>query len=83
MYSAGKKVKTPDCLSESEWEYFPLEAVYGCTAYNCLGKTVPEADGVWEEGSLVALGPCKWYQVVKSMSSNRDDWGEVGCRDFY
>jgi len=69
-------------LAEGHWQHFPLEAVEGCTADYCMGKAVPEPDGVWEEGSLVALSSCERYQVVKSMSSDWADWSEMSSEDF-
>ena len=51
MYSAVKTSSTS--LAESEGLHFLLEAVDGQAAYNCLGKAVPQSDGVREEGLLV------------------------------
>ena len=75
MYSAVKNIQY--FLSHDDWLDFPLEAVDGRAAYYCLGKAVPESDGVREEGSLVDLGSGIRYKVVESMASNRADWYEV------
>ena len=47
-----------------------------------MRKAVPEPDGVWEEGSLIALSSFNGYQVMKSMSSDSADWREMNSGDF-